>query len=89
MPLSRDVPLSEQLRSDDHSLSGSGKRNATRVALFQDAQQPDEYIDFDVPATEPNDGPYGPPKEHTSHDTKLFDDVENRRKTILRSLMAK
>ena len=48
MPLSRDVPLSEQLRSDGQATAP--KRNATRVALFQDAEQPDEYIDFDAPA---------------------------------------
>ena len=90
MPLSRDVPLSEQLRSDDSSLTGCGKRNATRVALFQDAQQPEEYIDFDVPATEPNNGPHGPTKEGASPElNKHFDDVENRRKALLRSLMAK
>ena len=47
MPLSRDVPLSEQLRSDDQATAP--KRSATRAALFQDAEQPDEYIDFDVP----------------------------------------
>jgi len=88
MPLSRDnVPLSEQLLSEE---STAPRRNATRTALFHDAGQPEEYIDFDVPGTEVNADPRGSTEaEVHSKDPEHNDDVENRRKALLRSLMAK